>query len=326
MKIGKIKIKNPLFLAPMAGITDQPFRLICREMGAGVVYTEFVSSNGIIRENMRTLNLMKFLENERPIGIQIFGEDPKVVGKSAKMINDMFKPDIIDINYGCPVPKVTKKGAGSAALKDLCLMEETTDAVINSVPNTPVTIKMRAGWDSNNIVSTDAGIKMEKLGVAAITLHARTTKQKFSGKSDWSLIKELKENINIPVIGNGDISTYQDYLDIKKYTNCDGIMIGRAALGNPWIFKNILNKNNNMKNDINFYDVLSVSRQHLLLMEEFYPSHICLNHTKKHFSWYFKGFNGAAKLRKAIMLAQDLLSVKAILNNIIKNYSEDNIL
>ena len=179
--IGKIKIKTPFFLAPMAGVTDHPFRLICKEYGAGVVYTEFVSSNGIIRENIKTLNMMKFDEKERPIGIQIFGDDAEVVGKSAKMVNEMFKPDLIDINYGCPVPKVTKSGAGSGAMKDLCVMEDITASVIENVNDTPVTVKMRAGWDQDNIISTKAGEKLEKIGVKAITLHPRTTSQKFSG-------------------------------------------------------------------------------------------------------------------------------------------------
>ena len=184
MIIGNLNILNPVFLAPMAGITDHPFRIICREFGAGVVYTEFVSANGIIRENMKTLELMKFTDDERPIGIQLFGETPEIVGKSAKMVYDMLKPDIIDINYGCPVPKVTKHGAGSAALKDLCLMEEITRSVVESVPEIPVTVKMRGGWDNDNIISTKAGILMEKIGVAAITLHPRTTKQQFRGQSD----------------------------------------------------------------------------------------------------------------------------------------------
>ena len=158
--IGKLKIKSPLFLAPMAGVTDHPFRLICKYYGAGVVYTEFVSSNGIIRENLKTLEMMKFTEEERPLGIQIFGDDPEVVGKSAKMVNEMFKPDIIDINYGCPVPKVTKSGAGSGAMKDLCIMDDITSAVVESVKDTPVTVKMRAGWDKDKIISTEAGVRL----------------------------------------------------------------------------------------------------------------------------------------------------------------------
>ena len=192
LNIGKLQIKSPLFLAPMAGVTDHPFRLICKKFGAGVVYTEFVSANGIIRENIKTLDMMRFTDEERPLGIQIFGDDPEVVGKSAKMVNEMFKPDIIDINYGCPVPKVTKSGAGSGAMKDLCLMDDITAAVIENSKNTPVTVKMRAGWDQDRIISTQAGLRLEELGVKAITLHPRTTSQRFTGKANWELIKELK--------------------------------------------------------------------------------------------------------------------------------------
>ena len=192
MHIGNLHIENPIFLAPMAGVTDHPFRILCREMGAGVVYTEFVSANGIVRENVKTLELMKFTEDERPIGIQLFGEDPKVVGKSALIVYNLLKPDIIDINYGCPVPKVTKRGAGSAALKNLSLMDEITQAVVEAVPEIPVTVKMRAGWDNSRIVSTEIGPRLEKIGIAAITLHPRTTKQQFSGQSNWQLIKDLK--------------------------------------------------------------------------------------------------------------------------------------
>ena len=161
--IGKLEIKSPLFLAPMAGVTDHPYRLICKQFGAGVVYTEFVSANGIIRENIRTLEMMKFTEEERPLGIQIFGDSPEVVGKSAKMVNEMFKPDLIDINYGCPVPKVTKSGAGSGAMKDLCLMDDITAAVIESVDDTPVTVKMRAGWDKEKLSQLKLDKDLKKL-------------------------------------------------------------------------------------------------------------------------------------------------------------------
>ena len=302
MYIGNLQIQNPLFLAPMAGITDHPFRILCREMGAGVVYTEFVSANGIIRENMKTLEIMKFTEDERPIGIQLFGETPDIVGNSAKMVYDMMKPDIIDINYGCPVPKVTKRGAGSAALKDLCLMEDITRSVVESVPNIPVTVKMRGGWDNNNIISTEAGILMEKIGVSAITLHPRTTQQQFSGQSNWNLIKELKNAVNIPVIGNGDILTVNDYNRMKEETGCDGIMIGRAALGNPWIFKSIKYAESG-KSDYTLMisEKLNLAKRHFQMLKEYYNERLSVNLSKKHFNYYFKGFDGASDWRKKFM-------------------------
>ncbi|MAR14956.1 MAG: tRNA dihydrouridine synthase DusB [Candidatus Marinimicrobia bacterium] len=323
LKIGNLKIKNPLFLAPMAGVTDHPFRLICKKFGAGVVYTEFVSANGIIRENIKTLDMMRFSEEERPLGIQIFGDDPEVVGKSAKMVNEMFKPDIIDINYGCPVPKVTKSGAGSGAMKNLCLMDEITSAVIESTQDTPVTVKMRAGWDQDRIISTEAGLRLEKIGVKAITLHPRTTSQKFTGKSNWNLIKELKEAVKIPVIGNGDINCLDDYKRIIDTTGCDGAMIARGALGNPWIFKEIKSYilNEKIEKNISLKDRFNLCKQHYQLLKKDKTQHVCLNLTKKHFSWYLKGFNGASDWRKKFMYSQSVNEIEENLENFEKYVS-----
>ena len=310
--IGKLEIKSPLFLAPMAGVTDHPFRVLCKQYGAGVVYTEFVSANGIIRENLKTLEMMRFTEDERPLGIQIFGDDAEVVGKSAKMVNEMFKPDIIDINYGCPVPKVTKSGAGSGAMKDLCVMDDITSAVIESVQDTPVTVKMRAGWDQDNIVSTEAGARLEKIGVKAITLHPRTTSQRFTGKANWELIKDLKNSVNIPVIGNGDIHSVDDYKKMIDLTGCDAVMIARGALGNPWIFKEINNyiKNNNELIEITLKDIFKMCKKHYELLKEDKNDHVCINLTKKHFSWYLKGFDGAVEWRRKFMYSNSKKEVE----------------
>ena len=311
MKIGNINIKNPLLLAPMAGVTDLPFRLICKRMGANLVYTEFVSSNGIIRENKKTLNLIKFIDEERPIGVQIFGEYPEVVGKSAKMVYDMFKPDLIDINYGCPVPKVTKKGAGSAALKDLSLMKEITSAVLENVKKIPVTVKMRSGWSSTQQVFLEAANMLESIGVAAITLHPRTTSQKFEGNADWSLIKMMKENSSIPIIGNGDVKNVDDYIRMREETNCDAVMIGRGALGNPWIFKQISNYNNNQEViDVSLNEILETCINHYNLLKENKEERVCVNLTKKHFSWYLKGFKNASDWRKKILFSKDINEIE----------------
>ena len=322
MQIGNLYIKNTLFLAPMAGITDHPFRILCREMGAGVVYSEFVSANGIVRGNLKTLELMHFTENERPIGIQIFGEDPKIVGKSASIVYDLFNPDIIDINYGCPVPKVTKRGAGSAALKNLDLMEEITQSVIESVPRIPVTVKMRVGWDQNSFVSTEAGVRLEKIGVAAITLHPRTTKQQFSGESNWEFIKDLKSEVSIPVIGNGDVKTVDDYLKMKEETGCDGVMIGRAALGNPWIFKSIINRESGKSTFIpDLSERIGMCRRHFELLQNDKNQKLCVNMTKKHFSYYLKGFDGASSWRKAFMKTTKPEEINHLLEKMQKDYA-----
>jgi len=261
--------------------------------------------------------MIKFSEFERPIGIQIFGDTPEVMENAAKLVYEKFKPDLIDINYGCPVPKVTKKGAGSAALKDLCLMEDITEAVVKAVDKIPVTVKMRAGWNSENIVSTQAGINLEKVGVKAITLHPRTTVQMYKGNANWDLIKELKENVSIPVIGNGDVKNIDDINEMFSHTNCDGIMIGRAALGNPWFFaevrKYMLNED---FEDISIEERLEICKKHLELLVQIHGEIVGANNMKKHFAWYFKGFKGASSFRKKFVLAKNYSEMKDILSNI----------
>jgi len=312
LKIGNINIKNPILLAPMAGITDHPFRLICKKQGAGLVYTEFVSAEGIIRENEKTLNMIRFTEAERPIGVQIFGDKPEALSQSAKYIYDTFNPDIIDINFGCPVPKVTKKGGGSAALKDLCLMEDIVNAVVESV-NIPVTAKMRLGWDKNSMKFKEAGILLQKSGIKAVTLHARTTSQQFTGNADWQYIKELKEILDIPIIGNGDVRSYDDYKQMIDYTKCDGVMIGRAALGNPWIFKKILNKDSE---ETKLSDIKEMCIYHVDLLNKNKPKPVAVNLSKKHLSYYLKSFNGANTIRKEIMKSDNVSDMLDILKAI----------
>tara|TARA_B100001146_G_C16105030_1_gene401077 strand:- start:78 stop:1001 length:924 start_codon:yes stop_codon:yes gene_type:complete len=291
----------------MAGVTDYSFRIICKEHGAGIVYSEFVSAHGIIRKNEKTLDMIKFTDEERPIGIQIFGDEPEVMAKAARFVADQFKPDIIDINYGCPVPKITKRGAGSAALKDLCLMEEITSAVVESVPQLPVTVKMRAGWDSQRIIVEKAGNQLEKAGVKAITLHPRTTKQYFTGKADWSLIKILKQAVSIPVVGNGDIGTADDVKRMFEETGCDAVMIGRAALGNPWIFGEIKSifENTALPPAPLVEDRISTCRRHLNLLVENRGERVGLNLMRKHFGWYIKNFPGAGEFRKELVTSPD---------------------
>lgn len=319
MKIGNLVIKNPIFLAPMAGVTDYPFRVLCKEQGAGVVYSEFISAHGIIRENAKTWRMIQFTDFERPIGVQIFGDSPEIMYKAAQMVADKFQPDILDINYGCPVPKVTKRGAGSAALKDLCLMEDITAAVVEAVPEIPVTVKMRAGWDLKSIVIPEAGLRLEKLGIKAITLHPRTTKQSFQGKANWSLIKILKESISIPVIGNGDICTNKDMLSMFTETGCDGVMIGRAAMGNPWFFREALAALNGkpIPAPPSIQERALMCQRHFDHMIKWHGERNGTNMMRKHFGWYIKGFNGAATLRKQLVMASDKKQMTSLLNNLI---------
>ena len=322
MQIGNLKIDTPILLAPMAGVTDYSFRILCKEMGAGVVYSEFVSAHGIIRKNEKTLDMIRFTEMERPIGIQIFGDSPEVMAKAARVVADKFQPDIIDINYGCPVPKITKKGAGSAALKDLCLMDDITTAVVESVPDLPVTVKMRAGWDMSNIVAIEAGPRLEKVGVKAIALHPRTTKQSYRGSANWNLIKELKQTVSIPVIGNGDIKKPEDVVRMFDETGCDAVMVARAALGNPWFFKQAtaLLLGASLPPIPNTHERIDMCKRHLELLLESRGEHIGTNLMRKQFGWYIKNFPGASSLRQSLVLAKDKEAMEKLLGEVNKNH------
>ena len=318
MQIGGLNIQIPILLAPMAGVTDYPFRVLCKAQGAGVVYSEFVSAHGIIRENAKTWQMIKFTDFERPIGIQIFGDTPEVMSRAAKMVVDKFSPDILDINYGCPVPKVTKRGAGSAALKDLCLMDDITAAVVEAVPEVPVTVKMRAGWDNTSIVVPEVGQRLESIGVKAIALHPRTTKQSYNGSADWSLIKQLKDATAVPVIGNGDIKTPDDLMRMFEQTNCDAVMVGRSALGNPWFFKEAiaLYKGKTVPQPPTMKERIAGCRQHFDHMIDWHGERTATNMMRKHFGWYIRGFSGASNYRKALVSAPDSAAMVSILNSI----------
>ncbi len=318
-KIHDLQIDTPILLAPMAGVTDYSFRILCKEQGAGIVYSEFVSAHGIIRENDKTLDLIKFHEEERPIGVQIFGDSPKVMADAAKFVVEKFKPDILDINYGCPVPKVTKKGAGSAALKDLGLMDEITQAIVNSVPQVPVTVKMRAGWDLQSIIVEKAGVLLENAGVKAITLHPRTAKQTYKGNANWQLIKLLKETVSIPIIGNGDIKTADDVLRMFNETGCDAVMVGRVALGNPWFFKRARALlQGKIVAEPSVEDRIKLCKRHFDLILQSHGIRRGLYLMRKHFGWYIKGFPGASGYRTQLVEAKSIEIAEEVLNKIIK--------
>lgn len=236
-KIGNVKISNQIVLAPMAGISDSAFRRIAKEMGCGLVVAEMVSDKAILYGSQKTIDMLYMKDEERPISQQIFGSDKESFVYAAKYIEQHMHPDIIDINMGCPVPKVaTRAQAGSALLKDPNKVYEIVKAVVDSV-NVPVTVKIRSGWDEKSINALEIAKVVEKAGASAITVHPRTRSQGYSGKANWQIIKEVKESVSIPVIGNGDITSALDAKKMFEETNCDAIMIGRAAIGNPWIFK-----------------------------------------------------------------------------------------
>ena len=247
-KIGNVEIKNRIVFAPMAGISNESFRSIIKSMGAGLIYSEMVSNMGIIYNSKNTINMLKINDEERPISIQIFGSDVDSFVKASKYVCENAKPDIIDINMGCPVPKVALRSqAGSGLLKDPQKIYEIVNAVVNSV-NVPVTVKIRAGWNNNTINCVEVAKLIEKAGASAIAIHPRTREQGYSGKADWNLIKAVKDSVNIPVIGNGDITTIYDAKRMLEETGCDAIMIGRATIGNPWFIRECVEyvENNNI--------------------------------------------------------------------------------
>ena len=323
-KIGPIQVKSKALLAPMAGVTGHPFRVLCKEQGAGLVYTEFVSANGIIRGNQKTLDMMKFTESERPIGVQIFGETPEVLAQSAKYIEDIVKPDLIDLNFGCPVPKVTKRGAGSAILKDLPLMDDVARAVVEAV-SIPVTAKIRSGWNNGCIVAPVAAAALEEAGIKALTLHPRTTKQLYTGEADWSLIAETRKAISIPLIGNGDIKSAADAKRMIDETGCDGVMIGRRALGNPWIFREINEylDTGTLSGAVRLIDRVKLCHRHLYLEAVSMGDYRATNYIKKHLSWYLKGFPGASEYRKRLYRHMEFAHMEGEISKIISELEKD---
>lgn len=312
----KLHVRVPLFLAPMAGVTDMPFRKLCRTLGAEVTYSEFVSSEGIIRKNKKTLRFMSYEEDEHPFGIQLFGYQPHVMAEAAKFIQETINPDLIDLNFGCPVSKVVKNGAGSVLLKDLPLLRDIATAVCSAV-TIPVTAKIRAGWDETHLVIPEIAPLLEESGIQLITLHPRTASMRYKGKADWTLIRRLKENTSLPVIGNGDIRSADDALSMIEQTACDGVMVGRGALGNPWLFHTIrsaLTTGKIPKNPSD-YEKISLMKKHFNEVVSFYGKDHAYKLFKKHFSWYTVGLPHGAHFRQKAMMSTSTGEMENIIDS-----------
>ena len=311
--IGNVEIKNKIVLAPMAGICNSSFRRICKEMGCGLVYAEMVSDKAITYNNKKTLDMLYMTEEERPLAQQIFGSDKDSFVIAAKYIYDVMRPDIIDINMGCPVPKVAVRAqAGSALLKSPDKIYEIVKAVVEAVP-VPVTVKIRSGWDSKSINAVEVAKIVEEAGASAICVHPRTRSQGYSGKADWNIIKQVKDNVNIPVIGNGDIKTPEDVKRMLEETNCDAVMIGRGVLGNPWLIKNSVNylENKDLIN-VTSEDRINMCLKHLELLKDLKNEKVACLEIRNHIAWYLKGISGSNELKKKVFkttLIHDIISL-----------------
>lgn len=313
--IGDVKIENQIVLAPMAGICNSAFRRICKEMGCGLIYAEMVSDKAITYNNQKTIDMLYMTEAERPLVQQIFGSDKESFVIAAKYIYENMHPDIIDINMGCPVPKVAVRAqAGSALLKNLDKIYDIVKAVVDAVP-IPVTVKIRSGWDFNNINAVEVAKTVEKAGASAICVHPRTRSQGYSGKADWSIIKKVKENVSIPVIGNGDVKSPEDVKRMLDETNCDAVMIGRGILGNPWLIENSLRylSGKDVKK-ISILDKIEMCLKHLTYLQELKNEKLACLEIRNHIGWYFKGVSGCNELKNNIYKTTNICDIISILN------------
>lgn len=308
VKIGPIKLPEfPLLLAPMEDVSDPPFRYLCKKHGADLMYTEFISSEGLIRDAIKSKEKLDIFDYERPIGIQIFGGDEEAMALSAEIVSAV-KPDLVDINFGCPVKKVVTKGAGAAVLKDVDLMVKLTKAVVDST-HLPVTVKTRLGWDDSSKNIEEVAERLQDVGIQALSIHGRTRCQLYKGEADWSLIGKIKENsrIQIPIFGNGDINSPEKALEYKNRYGVDGVMIGRASIGYPWVFREIKHfiKTGRHLDPPSFNERIEACKIHLEKSLEWKSKIQALNEMKRHYGPYFKGYSGIKEYRSKLMAARE---------------------
>ena len=316
LQIGNVKLENDLILGPMAGVTDLPFRLLCKEQGAGLLCMEMVSAKGIMYNNKNTKFLLTIDERERPVSLQLFGSDADIISEQAKRIEEL-PFDILDINMGCPVPKIVNNGDGSALMKNPLLAGEIIEKTARAIQK-PVTVKIRKGFDEEHINAVEMAHIAQESGAAAIAVHGRTREQYYSGKADWEIIRKGKEAVKIPVIGNGDVWTPQDAIDMRKQTGCDGVMIGRGAQGNPWIFKQILHyeQTGELLEKPSPQEVTEMILRHAKMQMEFKGEYTGMREIRKHAAWYTAGYKNSAKLRGKINETETYEELKELLSHL----------
>jgi nifR3 family TIM-barrel protein len=314
LTIGSLVLQHNVVLAPLAGITNLPFRLICRQAGASLAYTEMVSVNGLVREGVKTLALLKSSPADRPLGIQLFGEKPEDLAEAARMVEGFG--DLLDINMGCPVRKVVGTGAGSALLQDPLKIAAIVHAV-RSATTLPLTIKIRSGWHCGDNVYQEVGRIAESEGCDAITLHPRSRSLMFSGHADWSQLAEMKAALSIPVMGSGDLFTPEDCLRMLSETGCDGIMIARGALGNPWVFRQVQElQQSGCYTPVTTGERADIIESHLNLFVEEHGEAVAVREIKKHIGWYAKGFSGASEIRRTANCAGSIQEIRQLTERI----------
>ena len=316
LKIGNVELENRYILGPMAGVTDLPFRLLCKEQGAGLLCMEMVSAKAIYYNNRNTESLLEIHPDETPVSLQLFGSDPKIMSEMAKRIEE--RPfAILDVNMGCPVPKVVRNGEGSALMKEPKLVYEIVSALVKAIDK-PVTVKIRKGFDDDHVNAVEIAKIIEEAGAAAVAVHGRTREQYYSGKADWDIIRQVKEAVSIPVIGNGDVTSPQKADELVRQTGCDGIMIARGAEGNPWIFSEMIHweETGELPPRPDKDEIREMMLKHARLQLKYKGEFCGIREMRKHVAWYTKGLKGAARLREKVNAVESLEELENLLTSL----------